>query len=106
MQFTVPPETLDANSFTLKPGDTMPVEALTEKLLRAGFARASQVEGPGQFAVRGGILDIFPPQEELPLRLEYWDDSIDTLATFDIETQRRLEPVKALRVVPANELVP
>ncbi|MCL2300137.1 MAG: transcription-repair coupling factor, partial [Firmicutes bacterium] len=70
MQFTVPPETLDANSFTLRPGDTLPVDTLAEKLLRAGFTRAAQVEGPGQFAVRGGILDIFPPQEELPLRLE------------------------------------
>ena len=106
VQFTVPPETLDAGSFTLRPGDILPVEALVEKLLRAGFVRAAQVEGPGQFALRGGILDIFPPQEELPLRLEYWDDSIDTLAYFDIETQRRLEPVKELRVVPANEIVP
>ncbi|MCL1951214.1 MAG: transcription-repair coupling factor [Oscillospiraceae bacterium] len=106
MQLTVPPETLDANSFTLRPGDALPVEALVEKLLRAGFTRAVQVEGPGQFAVRGGILDLFPPQEETPLRLEYWDDTIDTLAYFDPETQRRLEPVKDLRVVQANELVP
>ena len=106
MQFIVPPETLDAGSFTLRPGDVLPVEALVEKLLRAGFVRAAQVEGPGQFALRGGILDIFPPQEELPLRLEYWDDSIDTLAYFDIESQRRLEPVKELRLVPANEIVP
>ena len=106
MQFTVPPETLDANSFTLRPGDALPVEALVERLIRAGFTRAVQVEGPGQFAVRGGILDIFPPQEALPLRLEYWDDTIDTLAYFDPETQRRLEPIKDLRVVQANELVP
>jgi len=106
MQLTVPPETLGAGSFTLRPGDTLPVETLVDRLLRAGFTRAAQVEGPGQFAQRGGILDIFPPQEELPLRLEYWDDCIDTLAYFDIETQRRLEPVKDLRVVPANEIVP
>ena len=106
MQFTVPPETLDAGSFTLRPGDVLPVETLVERLIRAGFTRAPQVEGPGQFALRGGILDVFPPQEELPLRLEYWDDSIDTLAYFDIETQRRLEPVKELRVVQANEIVP
>ncbi|MCL2494548.1 MAG: transcription-repair coupling factor [Oscillospiraceae bacterium] len=106
MQLTLPPEALEANSFTLRPGDVLPGDTLIEKLIRAGFSRASQVEGPGQFAVRGGILDVFPPQEELPLRLEYWDDAIDTLAYFDIESQRRLEPVKALRVVPANELVP
>jgi len=106
MQFTVPPEILDAGSFTLRPGDALPVAGLVERLLRAGFTRAVQVEGPGQFAVRGGILDVFPPQSELPLRLEYWDDTIDTLAYFDPESQRRLEPVKELRVVPANEIVP
>ncbi len=106
MQFTVPPKTLDNNSFSLRPGDVIAVDDLVARLLRAGFSRAAQVEGPGQFALRGGILDVFPPQHQQPTRIEFWDDSIDTLAAFDLESQRRVEPVSELRVVPANEIVP
>jgi len=106
MQRTVPPDTLAARCFTLKPGDEIPVDTLVDKLLHAGYVRAPQVEGPGQFALRGGILDLFSPQCELPVRLEFWDTTVDTLAYFDLESQRRVEPVNALRVIPANEIVP
>ncbi|MDR0532003.1 MAG: transcription-repair coupling factor [Oscillospiraceae bacterium] len=106
MQRTVPPEALEQRSFSLTPGDEISIETLTEKLLRAGYARAEQVEGPGQFARRGGILDIFPPQSELPARVEFWDASIDTVASFEPESQRRIEPLNELRVLQANEIVP
>ena len=105
-QRTVPPAMLAQNSFILKPGDEIAVESLVQKLVQAGFARASQVDGPGQFALRGGILDLFPPQQQLPVRLEFWDETIDTIACFDIESQRRQETLEELRVIPANEIVP
>ncbi|MDR2753974.1 MAG: DEAD/DEAH box helicase, partial [Oscillospiraceae bacterium] len=106
MQRTLPPKALAARCVNLEPGAQFPVEALTALLLRAGYTRAGQVEGPGQFAQRGGILDIFPPQSSLPVRLEFWDETIDTMAVFDLETQRRAGPVQELRIIPANEIAP
>jgi len=106
MQRTVPPETLRAKSFRLAAGAVISIEELTLKLLQAGYARAEQVEGPGQFARRGGILDLFPPQSEWPLRLEFWDENIDSMGYFDPESQRRIESIQELRIIPANEIVP
>ena len=110
MQRTVPPELLKENSFTLATGGNISIEALTARLLQAGYARAEQVEGPGQFARRGGILDLFPPQSVpqtgLPLRLEFWDETIDSMGYFDPESQRRIEPIDEMRIIPANEIVP
>ena len=119
MQRTVPPNTLRANSFRLAAGDDISIEKLTAMLLRAGYVRAEQVEGPGQFARRGGILDLFPPQsapqagqgegqpsQGLPVRLEFWDETIDSMGFFDPESQRRTEPLQSLRIISANEIMP
>ena len=105
-QRTMPPEVLDANRVALRCGDTIKLDSLTKRLLRAGYVRAPQVEGPGQFALRGGILDVFPPQSETPFRLEFWDESIDSLAAFDLESQRRMDPLEEISLSPANEIVP
>ncbi|MDR2525996.1 MAG: transcription-repair coupling factor [Oscillospiraceae bacterium] len=106
MQRTIPQELLAANCFYLRVGEEIGVAQLVARLLRAGYTRAPQVEGPGQFALRGGILDVFPPQSAAPLRLEFWDDAIDSIAGFDPETQRRGEPLEEIRLSPANEIVP
>ena len=106
MQRTIPPELLEANCFTLRVGDDFGVERLVARLLRAGYARSHQVEGPGQFALRGGILDVYPPQSAAPLRMEFWDETVDSIAGFDLETQRRGEPLEEIRLTPANEIVP
>ena len=92
LQYTVPPEVLTASRFTLSQGEEIDTKLLTEKLLDAGYVRSEQCEGKGQFAVRGGIFDIFPITAENPVRIEFWGDEIDTLSFFDIETQRRTEP--------------
>ena len=80
VQKTLPPETLRAASFTLSPGDLIPLDKLTARLVTAGYRRCAQVEGPGQFSIRGGILDVFPPRSDAPVRVEFWGDEIDSLA--------------------------
>ena len=105
-QRTLPPEALAASVVTLSAGDTVPLEELTQKLVRAGYERCIQVEGTGQFSVRGGILDVFPPQAAHPYRIEFWDDEIDSIASFDVGSQRRLENTETLRCLPCMETLP
>lgn len=104
-QYTLPPHELYTRSFTLRPGDVLSVEEAVDRLLRAGYTRAEQVDGPGQFALRGGILDLFPPQAAFPVRMEFWGDEIDSMAEFEPESQRRREALEAVRVTPAAEIV-
>lgn len=68
-----------------------------------GYDREVQVEGPGQFAVRGGILDIYPLTEELPVRIELWGDEVDSIRTFDVESQRSIENLMDIVIYPAVE---
>ena len=76
---------------------------LEKKLTETGYQRESQIEGPGQFAVRGGIMDIFPLTEELPVRIELWGDEIDSIRSFDPESQRSVENLDEVMVYPASE---
>lgn len=85
--------------------DTLDLDALVEQLVRMGYERQYQVDNIGQFALRGGILDIFPLTEENPVRIELWDDEVDTLRTFDVESQKSIENIEKLVVYPACELV-
>ncbi|MBQ6809687.1 MAG: transcription-repair coupling factor [Clostridia bacterium] len=87
----------------LRTGDEVDFDGLPEKLASMGFEFFSAVEGHGQFSVRGGILDIFPPDSEVPYRIEFYGDEIDTVSIFDINTQRRTEPVDQIRIIPAKE---
>ena len=91
VQRTLPPDALQSAVVELAVGQTVPLETLTQQLTRAGYERCVQVEGVGQFSVRGGILDVFPPQAANPYRVEFWDDEIDSIASFDVGSQRRLE---------------
>lgn len=75
-------------------------------LTRLGYERQAQVEAPGDFAIRGGIIDIFPLTEEAPYRIELWGDEIDSIRTFDISSQRSIEQVDKLIIYPAAEIIP
>ena len=105
LQYTVPKAEFCANTLTLKPGMTIPVKELAARLLAAGYHRRSQVEGPGQFSVRGGIVDVFPPDSKAPARAEFWGDEIDTLNSFDILSQRRDDALEKVYISPAREVL-
>jgi len=105
-QRTLPPSVLDRVCFTLRPGQTLAPEDVADALLRAGYRGADQVEGPGQFAHRGGILDIWSTAEENPARLDFFGDEIDTIHSFDPSSQRRTQAVKSLRILPGAETLP
>ena len=81
------------------------VDELRQKLSDLGYDKVDNVEEPGQFAVRGGIIDIYPLTEECPYRIDMWDDEVDTIKTFDAESQRSIETVDALVIYPAGEMV-
>ena len=105
-QRTLPPSVLERVCFTLRPGQTLAPEDVTDALLRAGYRSADQVEGPGQFAHRGGILDIWSTAGENPARLDFFGDEIDTIHSFDPSSQRRTQALKSLRVLPGAETLP
>ena len=105
-QLTLPPEELRNRTIELAVGDEMPLEDIVKALLRAGYSRSAQVDGVGQYAVRGGVLDFFTPGEEYPCRLELWGDEIDSMAYFDIETQRRTDNIEKIKITPSNEILP
>ena len=106
MQITVPRGVLRAASFTLRVGGKYDVTELAERLARAGYSRCEQVEGEGQFAMRGGILDVFSPGMDMPVRCEFFDDEADSLGVFDISSQRRIKNIKSARILPASEFLP
>ena len=104
-QYTTPRADFCANTRTLHPGDALPREELTALLFGAGYTRRAQVDGPGQFSIRGDIIDLYAPDMKLPVRMEFWGDEIDTMHTFDLATQRREEPVEKIYVSPAREVL-
>lgn len=105
MQLTLPPEELYTRTVTLKAGEDRTPDSVVEALLAAGYVRAETVDGTGQFARRGGIIDFFPPDGALPLRVEFWGDSIDTVAHFEIESQRRTDQLQVAKITPALEIL-
>lgn len=102
-QLTIPKSVLLGRTITIKPSDEIPQEKLIKSLLAAGFSRCDQIEGVSQFSVRGSIVDIYPINFSAPVRIEMWGDSIDTISTFDIETQRRVDTIKQIEIAPAME---
>ena len=103
---TLPPELLRSLAVTLTAGGQAELRQLTERLLSAGYTRCDQVEGVGQFALRGGILDVFSPLMDQPVRCEFFDDEIDSMGTFDPATQRRTRNVDTALILPAAEVLP
>ena len=106
VQRCIPADVLRDAAITLKTGESYPVEELTAGLIRAGYVRCQQVEGPGQFALRGGILDVFSPAMEQPVRCEFWDDELDAMGAFDVTTQRRVHNLNETLLLPAGEVLP
>ena len=106
LQRTMPPEYLRQSSRTLRIGERHDLEELTKILVAAGYRRCQQVEGVGQFALRGGILDFFSPAQRHPVRVEFFGDEVDSMGLFDVNTQRRTENRTEVRILPAAEVLP
>lgn len=105
MDRILPLNFLQKNLIKLKEGEACDLSKLQASLIHLGYERQGQVEGPGEFAVRGGILDIFPPAEECPYRIEFWGDDIDSIRSFDVSSQRSIERHEELMIYPAAEIV-
>ncbi|MFR9133818.1 transcription-repair coupling factor [Frisingicoccus sp.] len=105
MDSLLPPEKLSQQIIRLREGGICDQEDLVRRLIHMGFERAIQVEGPGQFSVRGGILDIYNLADDCPYRIEFWDDEIDTIRSFDAESQRSIERHEEISIYPAAEMV-
>ena len=105
-QRTMPPATLLQAAFRLEAGAEYPIDELLSRLTASGYSRCAMVEGPGQFAVRGGILDIYSPAADRPVRAEFFGDELDTMGYFDPDTQRRTENIEELVVLPVGETQP
>ena len=103
---TLPRAQLFSCALRLKPGARIAPETLAEKLVRSGYSRSTLVEGVGQFTVRGGILDVFSPACENPVRIEYFGDEIDAMGFFDTVTQRRTENADEVVLLPVSETLP
>lgn len=104
-QYTITPEELKRRSFCISVNDEINIDELEQCLILAGYSRYDQVEGTSQFAVRGGIIDIFPTFLDEPVRIELWGDTVDTISSFDIYTQRRGTSLDTVDITPANEVL-
>lgn len=102
-QFTIPPEELKNRTITLTSETETPLDELVSRLAAAGYSRSDMIEGAGQFSVRGGIVDVFPPSSSVPCRAEFFGDEIDSLSEFDLESQRRTNSLTSLAIAPARE---
>ncbi len=105
LQYTLPKDEFCENTLTLKKGDSISQDKLTHALVCAGYLRRGQVEGSGQFSVRGGIVDIFAPDMQKPCRVEFWGDVIDSIHAFDVVSQRRDASLKKVHLSPAREVL-
>lgn len=103
---TVPRNVLTNAAFSLEVGKEYSLDTLLRRLSAAGYSRCGMVEGSGQFALRGGILDIFSPASDQPVRAEFFGDELDTMGFFDVSTQRRTDNVDRVAVLPVSEVQP
>ncbi len=100
-----PHAVLDSNIVDLSVGEDADPACLKEKLTLMGYEFSQMVEGHGQFSARGGIIDIFPPDEDNPYRIEFFGTEIDSIRVFDADTQRSLENLKSIQIYPAQQIV-
>ena len=103
---TLPKSTLLGAAVTLRPGALFDLDRLAQRLVQGGYTRCQMVEGVGQFALRGGILDVYSPAMENPLRVEFFGDEIDTMGLFDPLSQRRVENLEEAVILPVAETLP
>ena len=104
-QYTIPKDVLGSVSRTLKPDVEIDIHEFEKSLLLLGYERCDNVEGSGQFSVRGGLIDLFMPDSEAPVRIELWGDAIDTINYFDPETQRRTDYCEEISLTPSSEIL-
>jgi len=103
VQRLAPPSFVAARTFWLRQGQRIDVEQLRSQLALAGYQAVSQVVGPGEFSLRGGLIDFFPTGARLPLRLDLLDDAVETIRAFDPDSQRSVYPVPEVRLLPGRE---
>ncbi|MFD2111002.1 transcription-repair coupling factor [Thiorhodococcus fuscus] len=103
MQRLPPRDYVDRQSLVLQVGDRLDLEAMRQRLGRAGYSCVSQVMGHGEYAVRGSLLDVFPMGSQTPLRIDLFDLEVESIRTFDPETQRTREQVEHIRLLPTRE---
>jgi transcription-repair coupling factor (superfamily II helicase) len=102
--YPLPPVSyMAAYTFFLKKGETLALEGFREQMTLAGYTHVQQVLSPGEYCIRGGLIDLFPMGSALPYRIDLFDDEIETIATFDVDSQRTLYPVPEIRLLPARE---
>ncbi|SEN50945.1 transcription-repair coupling factor [Nitrosomonas marina] len=99
----LPREYLAAHTFFLKKNELLDITALRNQLTEAGYSHVSQVFSPGEYSVRGGLIDLFPMGSAIPYRIDLLDNEIDSIRTFDVDTQRSIYPVNEIRLLPARE---
>nr|WP_305072491.1 transcription-repair coupling factor [Propionivibrio sp.] len=98
-----PPAYLAAYTFFLQQGETLDADAFRAQMTLAGYTHVSNVVSPGEYSIRGGLVDLYPMGSALPYRLDLFDDEIESIKTFDVDTQRTLYPVPEIRLLPARE---
>ncbi len=103
-QYTLSPERLKKSTLTLMPGQEISEEEVVVRLVDMGYQRADLVDGKGKFSKRGDIIDIFPSCLDFPVRVEFFGDEIDTVSAFDAVTQRRVDTLKKIDIIPSVEL--
>lgn len=105
MDHLLPLAMLKSQILHVEAGEIIDIEDWKKRLVALGYERMSQVDGMGQFSIRGGIIDIFPLTEELPVRIELWDNEVDSIRSFDLESQRSVEQLSRVILYPATEMV-
>ena len=99
----LPLEKIKENYIEIEEGATIEMEALKSKLSSMGYESVNQIDSPGQYAVRGSILDVYTLTDETPYRIDFWDDEVDIIKTFDVESQRSIENLTKIKIYPASE---
>ncbi len=105
MDHLLPLHLLEEACLTVEAGMVLDIDMVKERLSSMGYERMGQVDGMGQFSIRGGIIDIFPLTEELPVRIELWGDEVDSIRSFDAESQRSIQQMDSVKIYPAAEMV-
>lgn len=100
-----PPDIFSRAKLSLSLGQRVDLEKMRQDLIKMGYERVDLVEGPGQFSSRGGIIDIFPMTAARPVRIEFFDDEVDSIRHFDVDNQRSLDKLKGISISPCRELV-
>ena len=105
MDKIMPLDRIKENVLEISEGSIIEMDAIRHKLVQMGYEGAEQVESPGQFAIRGSIIDIYTLTDEVPYRIDMWDDEVDIIKSFEVETQRSIENLEKITIYPATDYV-